>query len=462
MNELVLPTNKLSQPTTDYPVVLLSTGAFAPIHEGHVEMMILAKKKLEESGREVIGGYMSPDNRVYLKEKSIDSYISDADRISACEKIVENIDWLMIDKTSVYYDVDQFFTKVIKRIKGQLPYKTTIAYVYGSDKSYFSMMLTEENIGVCVERGIAKDSFESDKDIQFQNVVYVKGGEHLNKQSTDIRKLVKEKPIQEKSKYIIRNDLEFLVPKTEALDRFTKTIQKLIQERVPENVCVEIQDAAEQIEKARKKLNGRKCISLDVHFKGNHDIELTRLFDVCDGQLRSKKLISRSKESILTQIKRIPKGDYVLVEDDSATGETIRRIKSLLSKRGINITEVILLFNQTGEKIYDVVDMRDFLIGSYQSGLTVRLFDGTIAKAPYCLPYVSLSSRAKLNEERVASYEIYRANVEYYREVSPNIQLKNMFGGFIKLMKAVGSSEETALAPILTCHMDLLGRSYAS
>src|SRR3989344_6145664 len=50
-------------------VVLVSTGAFAPIHAGHVKMMEIAKKEIENRGKIVLGGYISPSHDGYLAEK---------------------------------------------------------------------------------------------------------------------------------------------------------------------------------------------------------------------------------------------------------------------------------------------------------------------------------------------------------------------------------------------------------
>ena len=51
------------------PVVLLTTGGFDPIHEGHIYMMNFAKKTLEKNGYDVVGGFLSPSHESYISTK---------------------------------------------------------------------------------------------------------------------------------------------------------------------------------------------------------------------------------------------------------------------------------------------------------------------------------------------------------------------------------------------------------
>ena len=54
---LTTPVSKLKDfSDEEKPVVLLSTGGFDPIHDGHIYMMEFAKETLEKNGYKVIGG----------------------------------------------------------------------------------------------------------------------------------------------------------------------------------------------------------------------------------------------------------------------------------------------------------------------------------------------------------------------------------------------------------------------
>lgn len=51
------------------PVILLSTGSFSPLHDGHIHMMERAKEILESKGYSVVGGYLSPSHDEYVSSK---------------------------------------------------------------------------------------------------------------------------------------------------------------------------------------------------------------------------------------------------------------------------------------------------------------------------------------------------------------------------------------------------------
>lgn len=57
-------------PKNAHPIVLLSTGGFCPLHEGHLQMMYLAKAALESAGKQVVGGYFSISHPSYVNTKT--------------------------------------------------------------------------------------------------------------------------------------------------------------------------------------------------------------------------------------------------------------------------------------------------------------------------------------------------------------------------------------------------------
>lgn len=50
-------------------VVLLISGAFNPIHDGHTNVLIQAKKHFESKNINVVGAYISPDHQNYVESK---------------------------------------------------------------------------------------------------------------------------------------------------------------------------------------------------------------------------------------------------------------------------------------------------------------------------------------------------------------------------------------------------------
>ena len=51
-------------------VVLITTGSFSPLHNGHIEMLTLAKNSIEQQGECVLGGYIVPSHDSYVATKN--------------------------------------------------------------------------------------------------------------------------------------------------------------------------------------------------------------------------------------------------------------------------------------------------------------------------------------------------------------------------------------------------------
>ena len=213
-----------------------------------------------------------------------------------------------------------------------------------------------------------------------------------------------------------------------------------------------------QLEEEKKRLERQKTISLDTYYRGTYDIQTSRLFDISDIQKKYISLIGRiGYESIEEQIEKIKDGNYILVDDDSATGKTIREVMSKLPER-INIEKIELLADVLKEMIFDIVDLRDFIIGVQNGGLVVKLPNHEIARAPYMLPYVCLKSRASIfpSKEMEMSIKLWKMNKKFYQEIGGNISLKETDVGFKKLMNYIGFEDNTSLADICDWHINKL------
>mmetsp|Transcript_7575 Transcript_7575/g.10736 ORF Transcript_7575/g.10736 Transcript_7575/m.10736 type:complete len:131 (+) Transcript_7575:28-420(+) len=79
--------------------VLLSTGALCPIHRGHVDIMVRAKKAMEKHGYHVLGGWLSPSHDLYVgpKMRAKKELFLDAKHRAECvELAVQDFDWLSV------------------------------------------------------------------------------------------------------------------------------------------------------------------------------------------------------------------------------------------------------------------------------------------------------------------------------------------------------------------------------
>jgi hypothetical protein len=169
-------------------------------------------------------------------------------------------------------------------------------------------------------------------------------------------------------------------------------------------------------------------VSLDCFVSGFYRLEASRLFLLSD-QTRPLGLVSRTQVSLADQIAGLPAGRIILVDDDIATGTTMRAVTDMIAKQRPDIDVVgwrSLLAEMTYQPghaeslddIFDVVDARDFL-PVLRSGLLVTDAAGGI-DAPahldnmrrerllYTDERIDLTLRAKLHPDRI---EAFRATV---------------------------------------------------
>ena len=151
------------------PVVLLTTGGFDPIHEGHIYMMDFAKKILEKNGYDVVGGYLSPSHESYVSTKPYYK-INPYERLDLCQETIKDSEWLNIDPwESIYVKTYINFTDIIRRLelylKKHVDSRIQVAYVFGGDNSEFMYCFENKGIGICVEREGHSDKFVKMKSI---------------------------------------------------------------------------------------------------------------------------------------------------------------------------------------------------------------------------------------------------------------------------------------------------------
>lgn len=80
----------------DKSAILLATGAFSPIHKGHLDMFKEAKDYLESEGYKVIKGYISPKHNDYVSSKTTD-YLDINDRIYLIKKAIKDSGMIWIE-----------------------------------------------------------------------------------------------------------------------------------------------------------------------------------------------------------------------------------------------------------------------------------------------------------------------------------------------------------------------------
>lgn len=474
---LTTPFDKLKGNVNDLknPIVLLSTGGFYPIHYGHIKMMEEAKKVLSEDGYDVIGGYLSLSHDDYISTKPY--YISDQyERINEGREYLKNSDWLMIDPwESIYVRTPINFTDVIERLQKYLQKyideRIKIAYIFGGDNVEFMYCFKKNGIAVCLNRDGYNELFIKTMKIKNDNMYFI---DNLNSSSLLSSRYIREKhskkiiSYKDVGNYLIRN--ESLLPLSNLIrednkellqqlqEEFLNKFMRLLSNCFDNKIFIKVINMEFQLKDAYDYLQKQNTINLDSYFRGTYNLEVSRLFNVSSYQDKYIKLIGRlGYETIEEQVKKIKNGSYVLVDDDSVTGRTLNSIKEKLPT-DVVISGTYLLANSINEKVFDVVDLRNFIIGTTNSGLVVKLPNGIYTRAPYVMPYVNLTTRASIppSRERDFSIAVWQMNKEFYQKYDKNFKLKNADSNFITLMNYIGFNSEDTIVDICEWHINKL------
>ncbi len=532
-NWLVTPLEKIlfqldqlkTKPREDAPrVVLLSTGAFAPVHEGHIAMMSAAWKRLSREGYAVLGGYFSSSHDTYVKGKDLKTqYYHASLRCRALNKALAGHDWLMADPWEALYTPCAInFTDVIRRLKAYLNRHITsyppieVAYVFGSDNAQFSRAFLAEGLAVCVERRgyeplseqiktdtalvaggrVLFTSIAAGETTPEVNSTAIRAGTHpmLRSIEQDIaadqqgqRGLPRVgQSVEHKTPaYLIRNDALWAAQLwrgrvrntvlVDAVKSFTqalagaiiKSFNKSYLSTHPETVAPVLLTLGAQKAAAYELAEQALCINNDILTSDSGlSVGLSRLFPLSSPQFSAEVLVERPETTgSLGKLSSLPKGEYVLIDDDIASGFTLNALKRLLPAEctvssQVPLSRIAFEQQRPGEpyEFWDVVDARDFLLGAYAGGLVVRLFNNQIARAPYICPYVSLASRANIppDQERALSCEILRLNLQFFNSLGSTLTLQSASRPFQNLMAAAGFSPHDTLVKICEWHLKQL------
>lgn len=399
---LTMPINK---PKTNKKLALIiSTGSYSPLHEGHVEKMLLTKEYVESMNYEVLQGVISLSHDAYVAFKNngiSKNHISNRTML-AYEKIEEmnQSDWLKVDRfegEAVSCAIN--FSTVIKRllslVENYLQKDITVFYVYGSDNIGFSnAFINQKKIhGVCIEREGFKNK-EYLENIKNDNLHYISSEKSLysSYSSTKIRgnreNVYLTNPIRKDKKpvYLIRGNS---VP-----DKFNTLLKNIFKKYLDEKIEVRIYSTQTEY------LNN--FISLDKFIKGDINIEASRIFEVSSFQKKANDMIFFNEQKI-----SFSPGIYNLIDDDSVSGYTIKKVTEFLKSKNISICNVQTIVDKyinEDEYLYDVVDSRDFYLNGFKSGLMIEHPNDGVKRVPYIFPYVNLTTRANIKSDNQIAF----------------------------------------------------------
>lgn len=422
----------------DVPVgeinIILTTGCFAPLHQGHLQMLEHARETIEqETGERVIQGYIALDNDSYVQQKT--SMYSTIDRVQYAESLISTKEWLNIDYwTSYHVSENVNFTTVYEHLKNYLEYQYPdnifkIWYVFGSDHYLYANAFSEHGNAICIKRGGYDQEYK--KEHLFPNihkrVIFSSMPSTIEESSTRIRNnknLSNIKPREQHgNKLWIRNDIkESLQDSNIILNTHLNIYHELLEilrDYYPKDINFHNNEERIKtlIHTHEKGLLKYPVISLDNFFQGDYNIDISRVFGL-DGQYVNKGYIERleSEISLDEQCSIIPSGDYIILDDDIATGETVKNITMMLKKYKVNIQGTLCLIPEDSDS-YDIIDARDFIIGSKYGGLTID-YHNSYLRLPYMYPYVNLTTRAKIDTDKTLklSLKLWEFNKKLYSE----------------------------------------------
>lgn len=428
---LCTPYSFLEDPKTENHCVLLLTGALCPIHDGHIEMMIIAKETLEKEGYEVLGGYISPDHDDYVGPKT-NSFLNIYERNRIVTEKIENYTWLGLDPwNGVFNQTSVNFTEVVFRLKKYLEHnaklKTKIFFLCGGDNFRFAEAFKYSDDGCVV---ITRNGYEVN--VRNQESVYLVKGKNSNA-SSEIRKSFQKKNYYDKN-LKVRED-GYPIP--EFLSTYFDVVEKI------------------SLEKQIHQLNSmstENMISLDPMIQLKYNLSVSRIFDIHGHRKLGYKIEPITEKSNLKELS--DRNDILLYDDDICTGNTMAAAKSYLqSKLNISV-EGFFSFNISPAK-FDLLDPRDIYAFSMNDncGLLVDFKDFQ-QRVPYAFPYVDPAVRSSVKDPLKFSIEVWQENLKFF---STNQDLKlSQFPLYQKLYLKIGFHLQTPIQEIIHWHINLL------
>lgn len=432
------------------PAVLLTTGSFCPIHDGHIQMMESAKVAVEKAGYTVIGGYFSPGHDEYIRHKTGDDWIPIHCRIQIIKEAIKDRPWLNVDPwEGVFNKVAVNFTEVIHRLDAYIKKHTgreiPIFFVCGSDNARFAHTFRNRGYCVVVERPPYDDNIGKHYIQRIGRILYTTGGVELS--STKIRTEHKfTMPTAKNLSLRIESSNEDL---PDGFDIMATTRLSSYFKKVEEQYV----NKQKTIFNKTVRLSKIPIISIDASIPGDYNLEISRLYDLFGNSMLNYTNRPGSP-TIDQQLDAIPKGSYVLYDDDVHTGNTLRFAKSLLEPRGIKV-ESIASLTISEPKDGEVLDAKDFIFGfNRNAGLVIRLPNDKQVRVPYMYPYTCPFVRASINSPLEFSIMMWELNMHLH-EWSPQLRVKDV--DYVKdFCNYIGFNEDALLYDVCKHHYEML------
>ena len=284
------------------------------------------------------------------------------------------------------------------------------------------------------------------------------------------RKIMRLYLFRNEDKWALQHLSELESKKEKAWDRFIESLYGVYRWAFDEDIRIvshRLEDIRREI---LRKVGGHPTISVDPCITGDVNLGVSRVF-LPGGKIEMGIRERPGFPAIEQQIQMIPKGEYVLIEDDIFSGGTIQKIIDLLINKEITIRKVVVgirvgqpqlnvptesIHNYNPEEVIDLNDPRDFLAGSYGGGLVVR-YPQSRVRVPYILPFVDTAARSSIPRKRVLEFskKIWELNLDFYKQF-PKVSIMDVEKYFGTMASRWGFSGETAMSSFCEEMLDLL------
>nr|HEX4319141.1 hypothetical protein [Kofleriaceae bacterium] len=394
--------------TARRPAVLLATGGFCPPHAGHLEMMERARDAATtQLGFDVIAGYLSPGHDRYARMKAGDAAMPAPARLAACAELAarSGADWLVVDPwEALHRRVAVNFTDVCARLRAYLrahvDLRVEVVYVCGGDNARFALAFAEDGACVVVARpgsdatvGAWRARLAGHPRIAWAD------GDHPGASRALRPPGAWRAP---RSRVVVRLE-DARAVRTLGLPADTWcAFQRELVALLRAHAEVRVVEAAPGARAEPGELVVDPMVDV-AGVAGAHALAISRAYAL--GGYHARGHVARPGSPPLdAQLAAIPPGDYVLRDDDRATGGTFAAARALLPAHArVADVERVAIAHDADE---DVVDSRDFLLGSDDGGLVVELPARRLGRAPYVLPYVDPAARCSLPPTAVRAISI--------------------------------------------------------
>jgi len=482
--------------------VLLTTGALCPVHPGHLAMLEQAREHLENQGIAVLAGYLSPGHDEYVLGKCGHRVPRAAHRVHLCRQAVAESNWLMVDEwEALHTSAALNFTEVIERLTGYLNRHLAcgrpirVYYVFGSDNARFALTFIQRGQAICIQRPGFEDrlsrysqhpflidnprvSFLADVRVPDLASTQVRAGD-VQVLDPPVRSLWQDwqvaDPASRPARLFLRDEGEWSMQhwldkvSGEALQargaRFAQGVKEAIEQgfdkaRLPDPpspLQLSILSLQEQRTRARERVGDTSLLSLDPCLPGHHNLGVSRCFELCANEVRPGLVARPGWPALDEQFASIPAGEYWLVDDDIATGRTMEQVMARLPEhcRVLHREALCQLphFEEPGQLV-DLGDLRDFLLGSWEGGLVVKLPPGGLARVPYLMPYVNPADRLSLpiSQAYTFSRRVWQLNHEFFQDLP--ISLADTPEAFRSLTRYLGIPDHWTLADWCLWHLN--------